>query len=81
MIEDFQMTLLQSLGIDKMSKDERFQLLHEIWESLADESEVAPLTPAQKQELERRLADHIANPGKVVPWEDVLAKALARASQ
>lgn len=36
------------------------------------------LTDAQRQELERRLADHKAHPADVVPWEQVKAEALAR---
>jgi biotin synthase len=36
------------------------------------------LTEAQQSELERRLADHVANPDDVVPWEQVKAEARAR---
>jgi putative addiction module component (TIGR02574 family) len=37
-----------------------------------------PLGPALRQELDRRLAEHLANPGDVIPWEQVEAEALAR---
>ncbi len=46
----------------------------------ADEDE-GPLTEAQRNELERRLADHLAHPTDVVPWEEVKARALARRRQ
>jgi putative addiction module component (TIGR02574 family) len=36
------------------------------------------LTEAQRQELQRRIEDHEANPDDVVPWEQVKAEALAR---
>lgn len=36
------------------------------------------VTDAQKAELDRRLADHEANPDDVVPWSEVKAYALAR---
>ncbi|MGL4419039.1 MAG: addiction module protein [Gemmataceae bacterium] len=37
-----------------------------------------PLSEAKRQELARRLADHLANPADVVPWEQIKAEALAR---
>ena len=39
------------------------------------------LTQAQKLELDRRLADHLANPDDVIAWDDVKAAALAKISQ
>lgn len=72
------MTQLQSLGIDRLTVDDRIALVQEIWESIADEVERAPLTDAQKQEIDRRLAAHRANPQAAIPWEQVKAEALAR---
>ena len=36
------------------------------------------LTPAKRQELQRRLADHAANSDEVAPSEQIKAEALAR---
>ena len=73
------MTLtLKSLGIDKLTVDQRLELVEAIQESVADDLEKAPLTEAQLRELDRRLADHEANPGAVIPWEQIKAEALAR---
>jgi putative addiction module component (TIGR02574 family) len=47
----------------------------------APESHLQLLTEAQRQELKRRLADHLANPEDVVTWEQVKAEALARLGQ
>jgi putative addiction module component (TIGR02574 family) len=58
--------------------DDRVVLAHEIWDSVAADVERAPLTEPQRRELERRLADHQANPDDVVPWEQIKAEALAR---
>jgi putative addiction module component (TIGR02574 family) len=69
---------IQSLGIDKLPRDVRVALVQEIWDSIAAETSVVPLSEAQRAELERRLADVDANPDEVVPWEEVKAKALAR---
>jgi putative addiction module component (TIGR02574 family) len=37
-----------------------------------------PLTLKQMDELDRRLADSLAHPEAVTPWEVVKARALAR---
>jgi putative addiction module component (TIGR02574 family) len=62
---------MKELGIDRLSVDERLALVQEIWDSIAAQPDRVLLTDAQRQELERRLADHRANPGDVVPWEQV----------
>ena len=64
---------LKSLGIDRLSVDERMALVEDIWDSIALESAALPLTDAQRTELDRRIAEHDANPDDVVPWEDVKA--------
>ena len=70
---------LHELGIDRLSVEERLALAEEIWESVAQELEREPLTAAQRRELERRLADSMARPDAVTPWEEIKARALARA--
>jgi putative addiction module component (TIGR02574 family) len=42
-----------------------------IWDSIAADAAAMPLTPEQRQELERRLAAHEANPEDAVPWSEV----------
>jgi putative addiction module component (TIGR02574 family) len=69
---------LQALGIDRMSVEDRIALATAIWDSIAAEPHPPLLTEAQRRELDRRLADHAANPDDVVPWERVRAEALAR---
>jgi putative addiction module component (TIGR02574 family) len=69
---------LQSLGIDRMNIEDRIALAQAIWDSIPAESSRPRLTDAQRQELERRLADHEANPDDVVPWERIKAEALSR---
>jgi len=53
-------------------------LAQDLWDSVAAEVERAPLTEAQKQEVDRRLAAHRENPQAAVAWEQVEAEALAR---
>ncbi len=62
---------LQSLGIDRLSLDQRVVLAEEIWESIALEAERLPLTEAQKQDLQRRLAVYEANRRAGSTWEQV----------
>ena len=69
-------SMMKSLGIDRLSADERLELMHEIWDSIAAEPGTIHLTDAQRQELERRLAEHEVNPGDAVPWEQVKAEIL-----
>lgn len=38
----------------------------------------APLTEAQRAELDRRIAEHEASPDDVVPWEEVKASITKR---
>lgn len=64
---------LKSLGIDQLGVDERLALIEALWDSIsADESAIA-VTDAQRAELDRRLADHEANPNDVVSWDEVRA--------
>ncbi len=60
----------------KLSTRERVEIAMALWESLTDaerEAEFA-LTPEQEAELDRRLAEHIANPGSAIPWDEVRRK-------
>jgi putative addiction module component (TIGR02574 family) len=64
---------------DSLPPEERLALAEALWDSVQRDVAEAPLSPAQRAELERRLADSIARPDAVTPWEEVLARALARA--
>lgn len=66
-------TSLKSLGIDRLSVEERLALVEDIWDSIAPESAALPLTDTQRTELDRRIDEHEANPEDVVPWEEVKA--------
>ena len=62
---------LKSLGIERLGIEERLTLVEEIWDSIAADSAAIPLTQAQRDELDRRIAEHEANPDDVVSWEEV----------
>jgi len=60
----------------KLSARERMEIAMALWDSLGDEERdnELQLTPEQEAELDRRLADHLANPGSAVPWDQVRRK-------
>jgi putative addiction module component (TIGR02574 family) len=58
-----------------LSIPERIRLAQDIWNSVKDEPEAfAPLTQAQRDELDRRLAAHEADPEAGYTWEELLAR-------
>lgn len=62
----------------KLPADDRAELAIALWESLSDserETELV-LTDAQAAELDRRWAEHLANPASAVPWSEVRRKLL-----
>jgi putative addiction module component (TIGR02574 family) len=58
--------------------DEQIELVEAIWDGIVSRNAVPPLTSAQAVELDRRLADHLANPNDVIAWSDVKAAVLAK---
>lgn len=70
--------MMEALGIDRLSVEDRLQLVEEIWDSIAASPELAPLTEAQKQDLDRRVADLEANPENVVTWDEIKARIQGR---
>jgi putative addiction module component (TIGR02574 family) len=65
----------------QLPPDQRIEIAMTLWESLTEaerEAELA-LTPEQEAELDRRLAEHLANPGSAIPWDEVRRKLAAGA--
>lgn len=65
-----------------LSVAERLELVGDIWDSIADEAtaspDLLPLSEAEKAELDRRLAEHDANPGAAIPLDQGLDRIRAR---
>ena len=57
--------------IMQLDVSERIELVQDIWDSVAAVPEAVPLTDAQRQELERRLAEYRRNPDSGSPWDEV----------
>ena len=60
----------------KLSVNEQIELVEALWDNIVERNAVPPLTQAQMAELDRRIADHEANPDDVVSWGKVKAEAL-----
>ncbi len=60
----------------KLSASDRIEIAMALWDSLAETEREAQLalTPEQEAELDRRLAEQIANPGSAIPWDEVRRK-------
>jgi len=63
----------------RLSVDERLQLVEDIWESIAACPEALELTPAQRVELDARLAAYHRDPSAGSPWEAVKARLTSKA--
>jgi putative addiction module component (TIGR02574 family) len=65
---------MRTIDIDGLTPAEKLELIGELWDSL-DANDV-PLTQAQIEEIDRRLAADGSEPG--VPWEEVEARLRGR---
>ena len=74
-------TDLESLGLDRLSRDDQLRLVGQLWDRIvAAEPPGSFLTEAQRQELRRRVEDAEAHPDQYVSWEHALAATLKRLS-
>ena len=65
--------------IFKLPIAERIQLVGDLWDSIAADVAEVPLTDAQKAEIDRRLAEHDADPSTALDWSVVRAELWSRA--
>jgi len=52
----------------KLSAADRLRIAEALWQSAWDEQPELPITPEQRQELDRRLADYDADPSHGDEW-------------
>ena len=73
---------LESLGLDRLSTDEKFEVIGRLWDSIvAAEPPGALLSDAQREELKRRVADAQVRPDDYVTWEEAHARTMERLSE
>lgn len=72
------MITLEQFGLDKLSGDEKRQILASLDENLATPDRAPWETPEFLAELQRRVEDSRANPGTGIPWDEVYRKSIER---
>ncbi len=59
------------MDFSRLTVAERIQLAEDLWDSVSDAPEVLALTEAQREELDRRIDTHGANPEAAISWESL----------
>ena len=62
----------------RLPVSERIDVVEQIWDSVAADSDAVPVTPEQREELDRRLKEHEQNPNDVVEWSEVERRIRSR---
>lgn len=60
--------------IKQLTRTERLDLVHEIWDGLAEETDQFELTQAQAAELDRRLNQHRLDPSSGSTLDELAAR-------
>jgi putative addiction module component (TIGR02574 family) len=58
---------------EELTIAERIELLQKLWDEIADSPEGIELTPAQREELDRRLDDYRRDPDAGITWASLRA--------
>lgn len=66
-----------NLNIQELTRDERLGLIEELWDSLSPH-ELA-LSDAQRQELDRRVAEMDDDESLGIPWDEMVRQIRERA--
>ncbi len=62
--------------LDDLSVAEQIELVQQIWDNIAESSELPDLTEEERRELDRRSEELRRNPGSGIAWEDVKSQAI-----
>ena len=61
-----------------LSPSEKLQLVEDLWDDLASTPEEVPVHDWQKEELARRKANLLKNPGSGLTWDEVQRRVRSR---
>ena len=61
---------LENVSVFDLSPAEKLQLVEDLWDDLAATPEDVPVHDWQKDELDRRKANLLKNPGSGISWEE-----------
>ena len=62
---------MNTVSIFNLSPPEKLQLVEDLWDDLAATPSDVPLYEWQKDELDRRKANLVINPGSGLSWDEV----------
>ena len=62
----------------KLSREEKLQIVEELWDSIAQEESQQPLAQWKIDELNRRDEAYQKDPSTAISWEEVKASILRR---
>jgi putative addiction module component (TIGR02574 family) len=67
--------------VSELTVEDQLALVEAIWDGIVRSGTVPEPTDGQKAELDKLLAEHEANPGDVLTWDEVEAAANVRMRQ
>ena len=65
----------------KLSIPERIQLVEDIWDTIASETESIELTDNEKKIIDERLEAYHKNPDEGSPWDDVYKRIVSKKNE
>jgi len=65
-------------SIFDLSPSEKLQLVEDLWDDLASSPAAVPVHDWQKEELDRRRANLVKNPGSGLSWDEVVKRVRSR---
>jgi putative addiction module component (TIGR02574 family) len=67
-----------AVSIFDLSPSEKLQLVEDLWDDLAATPEAVPIHDWHKEELARRKANLLNNPGSGLSWEEIQRRVRSR---
>jgi putative addiction module component (TIGR02574 family) len=58
-------------GLARLTVAEKILLLEDLWDSIASDESSVPVPQSHRDELDRRLADHEQDPGRLLTLDDL----------
>jgi len=62
--------LAHTFDFDALSVPERIQLVEDLWDSVAASVDEVPVSSAQRDEIDQRIAAHVLSPQPAKSWSD-----------
>ena len=65
---------IPAIDVDRLSTDERLDLIGRLWDSIGSAASLLPLTPAQREELDGRLDDLEREGPTGTTWDEAVRR-------